>query len=324
MYLQVRQTSSRIDSMKKIFILIILSALLILGIKQAPVFAETTRSIVYNSPCESPKTFSIKVVDPRFDISRDELISVSEEAAKLWKNDNGETLFVYDPDAELSINMIYDERQYYSSKVSELNNEVEKDGGTLKPEIDEYERRAAEFNTKMDQLNAQINYWNSQGGAPPEQFEALTREQQQLQQEASELEQIAVSLNQSTDQYNNKVRTLDQQVDVFNQTIEQKPEQGEYIRTASDERINIYFNTSREELIHTLAHEMGHALGIDHNDNTNSVMYPKTTTVIALSADDITAQKEACRPRSIVERVRTNLSLLYNNFQESRGQSISE
>lgn len=36
----------------------------------------------------------------------------------------------------------------------------------------------------------------------------------------------------------------------------------------------------------TIIHELGHALGLDHNDDTTSVLYPYSSSITALSDDD--------------------------------------
>ncbi len=82
-----------------------------------------------------------------------------------------------------------------------------------------------------------------------------------------------------------------------------KPEEGIYISDENGRRIIIYFNISKNELVHTLAHEMGHALGIGHINSTTSIMYSRTTEILSLSNDDLTALSTVCRKISVFEAI---------------------
>ncbi len=310
--------------MKRVIWAIVFIGLLALGYVNRTAIVATAEAIVSQSPCAVPRTYSIGEVDPRFKISKENFLAATQEAAGVWKNADEEPLFKYDPESKLTISLTYDERQFLNSQINDLNTQVDEQKDTLKPEIAEYETRASQFKQRNAALNNRISYWNDQGGAPEDEYNKLLQEQRSLQQEAKELQSMAETLNQSTDQYNTQIQELDQKVDAYNHTLEQKPEEGIYIREGRDERIIIYFNNSRQELIHTLAHEMGHALGMPHVDTTESIMYPKTTEVIDPSPEDITALAEVCRKRSIVETMGKNLSLLAGDIQDFATTTITK
>lgn len=284
-------------------------------IYRAPLIAEAN-NIFYISPCDTPKTFRIGTIDSRFDISKEELINDAEIAASAWRNNKGMTLLTYDPDSTMPINMIYDQRQSLNSQINTLNNQVTLQKNSLKPEISDYEQKSEAFKKQSEDLNAQIQYWNSKGGAPQDVYEKLTAEQQTLQAEASHLQQEAAQLNQSTDQYNQQIRNLNQKVDNFNTVLSSSPEEGEYTRDGADEKINIYITNSNQELIHTLAHEMGHALGLGHNNNPSSIMYPYTNTAVIPSIDDANALIQACQKKTIIQVAAENIVLFATIFKK--------
>jgi predicted Zn-dependent protease len=302
--------------MKKIIVAIIIAVLLFAGYFNRATIAQGAYQILYQSPCQAPKTFRIGSVDPRFNISKDELMLDAEKAGGVWKNDQGVVLMQYDPNSSMPINMVYDQRQYLNSQINTLNNQVSQQKNSLKPEISDYQQKVAAFKKESNDLNAQVQYWNTKGGAPQDVYNSLIAKQQALQQQATQLQQMADQLNQSTDQYNDQIQQLNQQVDNYNNVLVNKPEEGLYSRDGADEKIDIYFNNSQQELIHTLTHEMGHAIGLGHNANPKSIMYPQTNLAVTPSVDDEYALSQVCEKRSIFEIAATQIVLLLGELHQ--------
>lgn len=272
-------------------------------------------NILYQSQCDNPKTYRIGSIDPKYNMSQRKFIENINQAADIWDNEIGKELFTYDPKGKIEINLVYDQRSFLSGQINQLNSQVKQQQNELDPKIEDYKRRAGEFRAKISQLNSNIEYWNSRGGAPPEEYEKLRNRQASLQQEADALRTEADSLNLSTEQYNQQVGELRQTVDNFNQELNFKPEEGEYIYDNGQETINIYFDNSETELIHTLAHELGHALAIDHNNNPESIMYPQTSEAIALSIEDKTGIRNACEKKSVIATGAERFTLLINRVR---------
>jgi len=96
-------------------------------------------------------------------------------------------------------------------------------------------------------------------------------------------------------------------VDAVNVDAGKEMVAGRYIRRNGIREIEIYEYSSFSSLVAVLAHELGHALGLGHNNNPQSVMSPSSEqrdedssvstsgTSISLSTDDISALRTQCR-----------------------------
>lgn len=286
--------------MRKLFWWIfILFTAVVVGIGYNKPLIKTAHDVIYYSPCETPISYRINSVDPRFKLTETEFAVNIEEAAAIWNGAANRPLFVADPKGLLSINLTFDNRQSLNDQINSLEGELKTKKNQIDPQIQEYNRLSLEFKKKLDDLNTQIDYWNSKGGAPADEYEKLKNEQQALSEEAAKLNALAKSLNQSTDLYNTEIGKLNQTVDTFKEALQQRPEEGVY--DGKNNRIDIYFNINKNELVHTLAHELGHALGIKHIQNPNAIMYPFTTEKIVPSIEETLIVKELCRERTIFE-----------------------
>ncbi len=68
-------------------------------------------SFVEFSFCEKPIYYSIGTIDKEFGITKSEVEQNTKIAAALWNDALDKDLFVYSPDAELKVNLVYDGRQ---------------------------------------------------------------------------------------------------------------------------------------------------------------------------------------------------------------------
>jgi hypothetical protein len=288
--------------MKKL--IAIFAAVLLLtfvGYQNRTVLSNEADKIIYHSSCDEPLPYQIGTIDERFNITRDQLSADIEEAGNIWSGSYGKKLFVYDPKAIMTVNLVYDERQSLNSQITQIDSKLKDQDKVLKPEIAEYQTRSAEFRKKISALNEEIKHWNSQGGAPEEEYKKLINEQEALKQESNSLNAMARSLNQSTEAFNTQVQELGQTVDTYNSVLQYKPEEGLYVSDENGKRILIYFYTNKQEFLHTLAHEMGHALGIEHINNPQAIMFAKTNNITNPSEDDLASLAEVCRKRSLLE-----------------------
>jgi predicted nuclease with TOPRIM domain len=277
-------------------------------------------SVSMYAPCAKPLGYKIGTIDPRFELTDDELKSDIAIAGDAWSNAYGKNLFVYDPEASLIINLVYDKRQDLSQQINSLKGEIETDKNAIKPEIDAYEKRVAVFNERMRKLNADIEAWNASDGTSEGEYGRLKKEQDELNSEAAALNVMARSLNQSSDEFSAKVGELNQTVRQFNSALTVKPEEGLY--DPNTNTISIYFHTNQQEFIHTLSHELGHALGMGHVENDNAIMNAQTNTQRTPGPEDIAELQRVCRERSYVELAADRFMILYN-FYFNRNAAVT-
>jgi hypothetical protein len=297
--------------------LFIVFALFGVGYANKAVLASETHKVLYYSKCDRPVSYKIGRVDTRFNISQETFARDITAATDIWNAAAGKKVIVYDPDATLTVSLEYDQRQSLNTQINQLDTQLKQKDNELKPEIADYEARAAAFKKRMAALNEEINKWNSQGGAPPEEYKKLQDEQAALKQEADNLNALGQKLNQTADQYNAQADQLNQTVDTYNQALQYKPEEGLYVSENGQQNIYIYFYVTQQETVHTLAHEMGHALGLDHINNPSAIMFSRTNNITVPSGDDYAALNELCKQRSVVEPVKDRLSILLTRIEQS-------
>lgn len=271
-------------------------------------FGPKAHAFITRTRCSEVRQYTVNSIDARFNMTRDEFLSYIQAAEKNWEDAAGVNLFEYDPEGELDFNLVFDERQELSSEIGNLEGELDSKKDGLVPQIEEYERLVEVYKKKAADLNAEILFYNDQGGAPEEKFNEIVRRQEELEREADSLNALAARLNQSTEDYNSEVGKLNNTVKTFNTTLNYKPEQGIY--SEGDDRIEIYFTTDKGELVHTLMHEMGHAIGIDHTESDLDIMFSYTSGITEPSASDLSELRTVCSQNVILERYRRNIEYI--------------
>jgi len=175
--------------MRKLLVLPFLAIILI------AILNPTTQTYLANklsySLCDSPIKYKIETVDPKFNLSKEEFSQDVDQASKIWEQPIGKELFAYDPKGELSVNLIFDERQSLTNQINQLEEKVQENKQNLTPKVSEYNRLTAEFKQQLAAFKKEVNEWNSQGGAPEDVYNRLTAQQSNLQEEANKLNGMA-------------------------------------------------------------------------------------------------------------------------------------
>ncbi len=266
--------------------------------------------------CSVPIGYRIGKVDERFDISEDEVRNAISSAESLWEDGTDRNLFTYDPEGDLVINFVYDERQETAEEEEELREVLDQKEGmsdSVKEEYDslveEYQALRATYRqamnvyeSKLTAYNAEVAEWNERGGAPKDVYErlsetklSLSKEEKRLSAFTPELNAMARQINTIGSQGNSIISDYNSLVTEYNDRFSEDSEftQGDYGR----DTINIYEFRSEEELSLVLAHELGHALGIGHVEGETSIMYDHMDDqklATGLTENDRTAFLQLC------------------------------
>ncbi len=249
-------------------------------------------------PCQEPIAYTIGAFDRRFNISQKDFLKALSEAEAVWEKPISKELFVYEPEqGELAVNLIYDYRQEVTSTLSDLGGVVEENETTyntfqaryagLKAEYDTaksiYNSMVETFNDRSDAYQVMVDSWNKGKRNSKEQFARLEEERVSLQGEVEKLKVLEAQLNEAVREINELVGTLNHiakslnlNVEAYNTIGASRGESftgGLYSQIEGEQSIDIYEFSNREKLVRVLAHELGHALNLEHINDPKAVMY---------------------------------------------------
>lgn len=245
-------------------------------------------------PCGKPIAYSVGTFDSRFGLSEEQFLQEASSAEAVWENVLGKDLFRYVPDATFKLNLIFDERQERTVEGQRLSQSFDttqtnqeylsqkqaKISTQYRVAVREYERQLSSFKKRLNAYNADVEKWNELGGAPPDEYRDLRDVAATLKSDQKELEKGRQQVNALAEQVNTFSKQKVALVEMYNAQVEQfngrygsEPRQFDQGVYAGQE-INIY---QYDDLLHlraVLAHEFGHALGLSHDNEPLSLMYP--------------------------------------------------
>lgn len=284
----------------KYFILIILTIFLAAGVYIFQPISAGVEAFTKTKPCSQPFSYAIGEIDSRFAISAEELEEAVEAAVHAWNNGTGVTLLtkqdVESQGSDILIRLVYDGRQErtdselrFREKIRTRQISLDQQQARHDNKRDRFEEGSLEYRNlakrtteRLDELNAWVVEKNEEGGFKESDLgrferrkEEIERGQKRVREERQVLDRLAREINREMDELNERYDEHNQLIKQYNEEFagDLRFTKATYQNAADGGVVTVNQFMNKKELTLILAHELGHALGLDHLDMPESIMY---------------------------------------------------
>lgn len=270
--------------------------------------------------CQEPLTYKLGDIDSRFNITKKELTQIMKEVENVWESEVNKNLIELSRDGQLSLNLVYsneqkrtDAERQFSDRITAKEQQtsvVKKEHNRLSNQYENAEHNLRQtlekYNSKASSYNQLAQKWDG-GKATSEiitKFKTLEEKinilETTLERKKENLAALRKRTNTKTEQLNNLIKEHNNLIAEYNSRFSKprKFDQGRFVKQGTEQEINIYQFGNRAQLKIVLAHEFGHAMGLDHVSNPKSIMHKmmaeQDMTDLQLTKEDISALKKQC------------------------------
>ncbi|MEX0662801.1 MAG: matrixin family metalloprotease [Balneolaceae bacterium] len=274
------------------------------------------------TPCENPLTYRFGEIDTRFGITEEEVKQAMNSASTLWANAMDRPLAVFDEEGDVIINLVYDNRQEMVDGELRFRGRIQSEQTLTDQLQDEYDRKKREFDqqsekyvelarrttAKLNELNRWVREKNESGGIREDELENFEQQKTEVEQMQTEvlrgresLDRQANEINRLSDRLNRRIDDKNKLIDEYNEEFagENRFAKATFQRVGDGGVITVNQFMSKSELPLLMAHELGHALGLDHVSNPRSVMHgqmggQQIDPIVHLTNEDQEAIQSRC------------------------------
>ncbi len=275
-----------------------------------------------NEPCLLLLNWSVGYIDPQFQVSEDDVIHSMNRVVNLWATAVDSLNSRQLEEGGVTVQLVYDDRQERSRTELQLRETLQSKRALIdqlkeqhNARMREYVEQSAEYlqletvyTGRVDRLNDWILEINEAGGFSEPEWDQLRAARSNLQEMLQIKDDKRDELNTLVDKLNDLTISLNQIIHDRNMLVADYNSEfstgdrfvsGTYERRGGQSMITVYQFMTLHELELVLAHEFGHALGIDHVSNPQSVMFELMAdqsyfTQIELTEEDKAAARALC------------------------------